>query len=218
MSAAKASIQRAYSIGEEIANSISHGIGFALGVAALVLLIITAVGHGGGVRTAAALCMGITLIVEYLLSTLYHAIQTPRAKSVLRVLDHSAIYLLIAGSYAPFALVTLNDAGGQLLFAFVCVLAVAGVVAEAITRERQSKWLTIALYLAMGWAIALHIGDLYHLLDSPAFWLLLGGGISYTIGTVFYVMKGIPYMHFVFHLFVLAGSVCITLSALLYVL
>ena len=129
MTSTSISRSRAYSIGEEIANSISHGVGCVLGIAALVLLIITAVGHGGGVRTAAALCMGITLIVEYLLSTLYHAIQLPRVKSVLRVLDHSAIYLLIAGSYAPFALVTLHDAGGQLLFAFVCVLAIAGVAA-----------------------------------------------------------------------------------------
>ena len=211
------STKRQYSIGEEIANSVSHGIGCALAVSALTLLIVSAATHGSGLHLAAALLMGIPLVCEYLCSTLYHAIQRPSVKSVLRIIDHSAIYLLIAGSYAPFALITLADRGGTRLFALVCALAVAGVVAEAIWQERQSKWLTIALYLAMGWTIAFHIADLVQLLPSPAFWLLLAGGLSYSIGTAFYVMKKLPYTHFVFHLFVLAGSICITLSALLYV-
>ena len=206
-----------YTVGEEVANAVSHGVGFGLSVAALVLLIVTAVSHGGGARLAGALFMGITLVIEYLFSTLYHAIQAPRGKAVLRVFDHSCIYLLIAGSYAPFALVTLADRGGVQLFIFVWVVALLGVVAEAILHERQPGWVTTLIYLAMGWAIIFHIGDIYELMPAPGFWLLLAGGIAYSLGVIFYAFTKVPYMHFIFHLFVLAGSTCITLSALLYV-
>ena len=206
-----------YTIGEEIANSVSHGIGCALGIAALVLLIVQAVRHGGGAHLAAALFMGIPLIVEYLFSTLYHAIQPPRAKAVLRVFDHACIYLLIAGSYAPFALITLADHGGMRLFVTVFFLAVVGAVAEAILQERQPGWITTLFYLVMGWAVVLHITEVYRLLPTAAFWLLLAGGLCYTAGVVFYALTKVRYLHFVFHLFVLAGSVCLTLSALLFV-
>ena len=178
---------RRYTLGEEIANSVSHGVGALLSIAALVLLIVRAVSHGGGIRLAAALLMGIGLLVEYLFSTLYHAIAPEKAKRVFRVLDHCGIYLLIAGSYAPFAFVALGERGG------------------------------VALGIAV-WAIALHIHDLYEVLAPGAFWLLLAGGISYTVGALFYIPKKVPYLHFIFHLFTLAGSVCITLSALLFVL
>jgi hemolysin III len=161
--------------------------------------------------------MGIPLIVEYLFSTLYHAIQPPRAKAVLRVFDHACIYLLIAGSYAPFALITLADHGGMRLFVTVFFLAVVGAVAEAILQERQPGWITTLFYLVMGWAVVLHITEVYRLLPTAAFWLLLAGGLCYTAGVVFYALTKVRYLHFVFHLFVLAGSVCITLSALLFV-
>ena len=208
---------RLYSLGEEIANSVSHGVGVLLSIAALVLLIVMAVSHGGGVRLAAALLMGISLIIEYLFSTLYHALAPEKAKAVFRVLDHCGIYLLIAGSYAPFSLVTLADRGGLLLCSAVWAVAVVGIVAECLLRERQPAWLTAAVYVLMGWLVVFHIGDLWELLAPPAFWLLLAGGLSYTVGAVFYAIKKVPYLHFVFHLFVLAGSVCITLSALLFV-
>ena len=209
--------KRLYSLGEEIANSVSHGVGVLLGIAALVLLIVTAVSHGGGMRLAAAIIMGVSLIVEYLFSTLYHAIAAPRGKAVFRVLDHCGIYLLIAGSYAPFSLVTLANRGGLLLCAAVWVVAVAGIVAECLLRERQPAWLTAIIYVLMGWLVIFHVGDLWELLPPPAFWLLLAGGLSYTVGAVLYAVKKVPYLHFVFHLFTLAGSVCITLSALLFV-
>ena len=115
--------RKLYSLGEEIANSVSHGVGVLLSIAALVLLIVVAVSHGGGVRLAAALLMGISLIVEYLFSTLYHAIAPERAKAVFRVLDHCGIYLLIAGSYAPFSLITLADRGGVTLCCAVWAVA-----------------------------------------------------------------------------------------------
>ena len=208
---------RRYTLGEEIANSVSHGVGVLLSIAALVLLIVTAVRHGGGVRLAAALIMGISLILEYLFSTLYHALAPERAKAVFRVLDHCGIYLLIAGSYAPFSLVALADRGGVALCAAVWTVAVVGIVAECLLRERQPAWLTALIYVLMGWLVVFHIGDLWELLDPAAFWLLLAGGLSYTVGAILYAIKRVRYLHFVFHLFVLAGSVCITLSALLFV-
>ena len=209
--------KRLYSLGEEIANSVSHGVGVLLGIAALVLLIVVAVSHGGGVRLAAAIVMGVSLIVAYLFSTPYHAIAAPRGKAVFRVLDHCGIYLLIAGSYAPFSLVTLAERGGLMLCCAVWAVAVVGIVAECLLRERQPAWLTAVIYVLMGWLVVFHVGDLWQLLPPPAFWLLLAGGLSYTVGAVLYAIKKVPYLHFVFHLFTLAGSVCITLSALLFV-
>lgn len=207
-----------YTLGEEIANSVSHGVGALLSIAGLVLLIVRAVSHGGGVRLAAALLMGIALIVEYLFSTLYHALAPEKAKAVFRILDHCGIYLLIAGSYAPFSLITLADHGGMWLTAAVWGIAAAGILAECLLRERQPLWLTALVYVIMGWLVVFHIGDLVALLPAPAFGLLLAGGISYTVGAVLYVLKKVRYLHFVFHLFTLAGSVCITLAALLFVI
>mgnify|MGYP000990460613 FL=1 len=208
---------RQYSTGEEIANSVSHGVGVLLSIAALVLLTLRAMDHGGGARLVAALLMGISLILEFLFSTLYHALVPKRAKSVFRVLDHSAIYLLIAGSNAPFELITLANRGGLQLTFLIWGIAIAGVIAEVLLKERQPHWLSALIYLAMGWFIVFRITDLYELLAPPAFMLLVAGGICYTIGVGFYVAKKVPYLHFIWHLWVLAGAICITLSALLYV-
>ena len=209
--------KRRYTVGEEVANSVSHGVGALLSIAALVLLIVRAVSHGGGVRLAAALLMGIGLLVEYLFSTLYHAIAPEKAKRVFRVLDHCGIYLLIAGSYAPFAFITLAGEGGFQLGVAVWVIAAVGIVAECFLRERQPKWVSALVYLAMGWLVIFHVADIVRLLPPAAFALLLAGGLCYTVGCVFYVIKRVPYFHFVWHLFVLAGAICITLSALLFV-
>ncbi len=218
MTTAPAKEPRRYTVGEEIANSVSHGVGALLSIAALVLLIVRAVSHGAGTHLLAALLMGIGLLVEYLFSTLYHAIAPAGAKRVFRVLDHCGIYLLIAGSYAPFALVALADHGGIWLAAVVWAIALVGIVAECFLRERQPKWLTALIYVILGWLVVFRVGTLYEVLPAPAFWLLVAGGISYTVGALFYVPKRVPYLHFVFHLFTLAGSVCITLSALIYVI
>lgn len=208
---------RQYSTGEEIANSVSHGVGVLLSIAALVLLILRAMDNGDGTHLVAALLMGISLILEFLFSTLYHALVPKRAKSVFRVLDHSAIYLLIAGSNAPFELITLADRGGLQLTFLIWGIAIAGVIVEVLLKERQPHWLSALIYLAMGWFIVFRITDLYELLPPPAFMLLVAGGICYTIGVGFYVAKKVPYLHFIWHLWVLAGAICITLSALLYV-
>ena len=209
---------RRYTVGEEVANSVSHGVGALLSIAALVLLIVRAVGHGGGVRLAAALLMGLGLLVEYLFSTLYHAIAPEGAKRVFRVLDHCGIYLLIAGSYAPFALVALAERGGLALGIVVWAIALIGIVIECFLRERQPKWLTALIYVILGWLVIFRVGDLHEVMPTAGFWLLVAGGVSYTVGALFYIPKKVPYLHFVFHLFTLAGSVCITLSALIFVL
>lgn len=209
---------RQYSKGEEIANSVSHGVGAVLSVAALVLLVVEAQAHGGGTRLVAALLMGGGLVVEYTFSTLYHAIVNPEAKRRLRVLDHCGIYLLIAGSYAPYALVTLADHGGPALCAIVWIIAGAGIIAECAMRERQPKWLSAVIYVAMGWLVVFCASDLIALLPATAFALLLAGGICYTAGAVFYAFKRVPYLHFVFHLLTLAGSILMVVSVLVYVM
>lgn len=208
---------REYSLGEEIANSVTHGIGAALAIAALVLLIVRAVSDGGGLLLASALVYGIALLVGYLMSTLYHAIAVPAAKRVFKVLDHSGIYLLIAGTYTPYCLVTLAPAGGLWLGAFVWALALAGVACEALWTFRP-RWVSAVIYVAMGWCIVAFLPQLYGLLDPVGFWLLLAGGLSYTAGALFYVLKKVPYLHSVFHVFVLAGSILQFFSILLFVL
>ena len=151
---------RQYSTGEEIANSVSHGVGVLLSIAALVLLILRAMDHKEVTHLVAALLMGISLILEFLFSTLYHALVPKRAKSVFRILDHSAIYLLIAGSNAPFELITLADRGGLQLTFLIWGIAIAGVIAEVLLKERQPHWLSALIYLAMGWFIVFRITDL----------------------------------------------------------
>lgn len=208
---------REYTTGEEIANSISHGIGAALAVAAIPICVVIAVSHGGGVALAAALIYTISMLLEYVASTLYHALVPIPAKKVFKVLDHSAIYLFIAGSYTPFCLITLADSNGLLLCIAVWVLAVIGVALEAFWVFRP-RWVSAVIYLMLGWCVVGFLPPLIASLPFPGLMLLLAGGICYSIGCVFYVLKKIPYMHTVFHLWVLAGSVLQFLSIVLYVL
>lgn len=208
---------REYSTGEEIANAVSHGIGALLAIAAIPICVVTAVGSGNGLALAAALVYSIFMLLEYVMSTLYHAITADAAKRVFKVLDHSFIYLFIAASYSPYCLVTLVNSHGIELFAFVWIVAIAGVAAESFWVFRP-RWVSAVLYLCLGWAVIAFVPQLYALLPAPGFWLLLAGGLCYSIGCVFYVLKKVPYMHSVFHMWILAGSVCQFLSIVLYVL
>ena len=208
---------REYTLGEEIANSISHGIGAALAIAAIVLCTVFSVRDGGGVLLLAALVYSISMFLEYLMSTLYHAISAAGAKRVFKVLDHSCIYLFIAGSYTPYCLVTMAGMGGMKLGLFVWVVALAGVAVEAFWTYRP-RWISAVIYVLLGWAVVWYIPTLMEVLPSTGFWLLLVGGVCYTVGAVFYVLKKIPYMHTVFHLFILAGSIFQFFATLLYVL
>lgn len=208
---------REYSVGEEIANSVTHGIGVLLAIAAIPLCVITALSHGADFGLAAALIYSIFMFLEYLMSTLYHAIQPEKAKHVFKVLDHSFIYLFIAASYTPYCLVTLVNGVGVYLCVFVWVVAIAGVVAEAFWVFRP-RWVSVVLYLMLGWSVVMFIPELFALLPAAGFWLLFAGGVCYSLGCIFYVLKKIPYMHSVFHLWILAGSICQFLSIILYVL
>ncbi|WP_419053181.1 PAQR family membrane homeostasis protein TrhA [Collinsella stercoris] len=208
-----------YTLGEEIANAVTHGIGAGLAVAALIVMIVKAAVAGAHPASlASAIIFGIALILEYLASTLYHAIAVPAAKRVFRIIDHGCIYVLIAGTYTPFCLITLADAGGIPLCIAVWALAVAGILFEVFMRQRQSRWLTIAVYLVMGWLVVFRLPQLLELLHPAALFLLAAGGLCYTAGTAFYVLKKIRYMHSIFHVWVLAGSVLQFLAVVLFVI
>jgi hemolysin III len=212
--------RRDYTLGEEIANSIIHGLGIGLSVAALVMLVSFAVMSQGldrPYRIAAAIVYGITLVFEYTASTLYHSFPQPRVKHLFKIFDHCGIYLLIAGSYTPFCLVTLRGTIGWWMFGVIWGIAAVGIALEAFVAYRP-RWLSAAVYLAMGWLVIFSIKPLMAGLDTAGLWLLVAGGLAYTVGTVFYVLKRVKYMHAVWHVWVLAGSVCHFLAVLLFVM
>lgn len=218
MNPVSAKSKKDYTLGEEIFNAVTHGVGTLLAIAAIPLCVVRSVCDGAGMLLAAALIYSITMVVEYLMSTLYHALAAPRAKKVFKVLDHCGIYLYIAGTYTPFCLVTLIDNSGIPLCIFVWAVALAGVVAEAFWVERP-RWISAVLYLLQGWAVVVCLPALWTLLDPVGFWLLVVGGLCYTVGAVFYVFtKKKKFMHSVFHLWVLAGSVFQFFSIYLFIL
>ena len=206
-----------YSLGEEVANSITHGIGVLLAIAAIPLCVVQALNSNEPLHLLAALIYSIFMLLEYVMSTLYHALSADRAKHVFKVLDHSFIYLFIAATYTPYCLITLVDSVGVGLCVFVWAVALVGVAVEAFWVFRP-RWVSAILYLCLGWAVVVFSPQLYALLDPAAFWLLLAGGLCYSIGCIFYVLKKIPYMHSIFHLWILAGSICQFLSIVLFVL
>ena len=209
--------QRPYSIGEEIANSLTHGLGAGLAIAALVILVAFAVLTHDGYRLASAIVYGVTLVLQYAASTLYHALPQPRVKHVFKILDHCGIYLLIAGTYTPFCLVTLREANGRWLFGVIWGLAILGIALEAFWVYRP-RWVSVLLFLGMGWLVVTSIGPLVDNLAPGGLWLLVAGGLAYTVGTAFYVLERTRYMHAVWHLWVLVGSVLHFLAVLLYVI
>lgn len=209
--------KRRYSLGEEIFNSTSHGIGMLIALASLVLMILISISHGSGIGTLASIVFGLTLLLLYTSSTLYHALTHEKAKKVFKILDHCTIYLLIAGTYTPYALITIGGNRGLLIFVIIWISALLGILLNAINLERW-KILSIILYLAMGWAIVLYLPQLIAGLSTGGLALLIAGGLAYTLGVIFYVIKKVPYFHSVWHLFVLAGSVCHILSVMLFVL
>lgn len=212
----KSKSTRDYSLGEEIANAITHGVGALLSIVALVALIVAAALWGNAWHLASAIAYGVSLFILYMASTLYHAIQNPKACAVFKVLDHAGIYLLIAGTYTPFTLVVIRDQGGWWLFAVVWSLAIIGIVFEAFWVNRP-KWISVLVYLGMGWLAVTMINPLLSNLEPAGVWLLFGGGVAYTLGTVFYVLKRVKYMHAVWHLWVLAGSALHFLAVMFYV-
>jgi hemolysin III len=197
--------ERILSAGEELANSITHGLGLALSLIAAPVLIVSAAMTNDPWRIVAASIYAATLVALYLASTLYHAARTARVKALLRRVDHAAIYLLIAGTYTPFTLITLRGPWGWTLFGVVWGLAVTGVLLKSLFGARLPALSTV-IYLAMGWMIVLAIGPLSQAVDPAGLrWLVLGGAL-YTGGVVFYVWERIRFGHAVWHLFVIGGS------------
>lgn len=204
---------RDQSLGEEIANAISHGVGCALSIAAIPILVVAAAREGTAANIVGASIFGSTLVLLYLTSTLYHAMPLGRAKRVFRTLDHAAIFLLIAGSYTPFTLGVLSGAWGWSIFGVVWAFALFGVVLKVVTGSKHKR-LSLVLYLGMGWLIVVAAKPLVTLVPFwGLFWLAAGGG-AYTLGTVFYATDKRRYHHFIWHLFVLTGSICHFFAAL----
>ncbi len=203
-----------YSVGEEIAHTITHGLGALLSIAGLVCLIVFSNRNGNVWHITSCSIYGATLILCYTASTLYHGIPIPRLKPLLRQIDHAMIFLLIAGTYTPFALVCLRDSWGWPLLSLVWAVAILGVIRELSKKERK---LSLVLYLGLGWLAVAAIKPLIGRIEMGGLVLLMVGGLFYTVGVLFYVRKRMPYHHAIWHLFVLAGSVCQFLSVFLYV-
>ena len=205
-----------FTVAEEIAHSITHGVGMLLGIAALVLLIVFSVRFATPIAVVAASIYGGTLVLLYAASTLYHALPHGRAKRVFEVFDHSAIFLLIAGTYTPYTLVSMPLGWGWSVFGVVWGLAILGIVLEAVFRGRQ-RHVQLVLYLVMGWMILIALRPLLDSLPTAGLILLGAGGLFYTLGVIFYRWHSLRYHHAVWHLFVLAGSACHVFSVLFYV-
>ena len=196
-----------YTLGEEIANSIIHGVGAVLGIAGLGVLTAFASLHGDAWHIVGCSIFGAALILLYTTSTLYHSIPLPRVKAVLRTLDHSAIFILIAGTYTPFLLVNLRGPWGWSLFGVIWGLALIDIVLR-IVRGRRSTLVSVALYVGMGWAVVIAAKPMLSSVAPGGLWLLLLGGLAYTLGVIFYVWKRLPYHHAIWHGFVLAAAGC----------
>ncbi len=198
---------------EEIANAVTHGAGAFLSLAGLVLMSARAARFGSVVQVVASGIFGSSLVLLYAVSALYHAAREPRAKRTLGVLDHASIYLLIAGSYTAFSLGVVGGAAGWLVFGLEWALAAAGIVLTALFMERMRN-IGVVLYVAMGWLIVIAWRPLVAAAPPASVVLLIAGGVAYTAGVAFYAMKRTRWMHTVWHLFVLGGSVCHVLSVL----
>jgi len=209
--------RREYTAGEEIANSVSHGVGGLLAVAELILLVVLSALHGNTWHIVGCTIYGMSLVALFFSSTLYHSIRAEGAKRVLKVMDHSAIYLLIAGTYTPFVLVYLRSPIGVLLLLIVWGGFFFGTLWKVFSAGRFG-FISTVIYLLMGWCILLAIKPVIETVPSDAIFLVLFGGILYSLGVPFYAVKEIPFNHAMWHMFVLAGSLLQFLAVLFYVI
>jgi hemolysin III len=206
----------AYTPREELANSLTHALGAVLSVVGLVLLVFFSARYGDAWHVVSTAVFGTTLVLLYSSSTIYHSLRDERLKHVLQKFDHAAIFLLIAGTYTPFMLVTLRGPWGWSLFGVIWGLALAGVILKFWFAGRFRLASTL-IYLGMGWLVMVAIKPLLAALPAGGLRLLIGGGLCYTGGAVFYLRKQLPYHHAIWHLFVLGGSACHWASVFFYV-
>ena len=207
--------ERRQTLGEEIANSISHGIGLALAIVATPILIVAAARAGSAWNLVGVSVFGASMMLLYLASTLYHALTHNGAKRIFRVLDHGAIFLLIAGTYTPFTLGVMRGPLGWTLFGLVWFLAAFGLITKAIFGA-HNPWLTVPLYLLMGWLVVIVAPHYMFRLPLPALAWLLAGGFAYTAGVICFRAHAIRYSHFAWHLFVIVGTACHFFAVLWY--
>ncbi|KJW12105.1 PAQR family membrane homeostasis protein TrhA [Levilactobacillus spicheri] len=206
---------RSYRIVNEVLNAVTHGIGAALSIAGLVVLILQAVAKGGALRITTFAIYGAIMVLFYLASTLFHSLVFTRASHVFQIFDHCAIYLLIAGTYTPYTLLVIKGALGWTMFGVIWAMAILGIVYKAIWLNQHQKLSTI-IYVVMGWMCLLGMKPLYLGLGPIGFGLLFGGGVAFTAGAVLYSFKGVPFGHVIWHLFVMLGTALMYFSILLY--
>lgn len=200
---------------EELWNAITHGIGFVLSIPALVLLILAGISHGTAIAIVSFTLFGVSMLLLFLMSTLLHSMPV-KLKRLFSIFDHSAIYILIAGTYTPFLLVTIKGPLGWTLFGIIWGLAIVGILFKVFFIHKYEV-VSLLFYIVMGWLIIFAIKPLYMNLPTEGLILLVTGGVLYTFGSVFYAWRKIPYNHAIWHLFVLAGSTAMYFSVLLYV-
>ncbi len=212
--------KRPYSKGEEIANAITHGFGVILCIINLVMMIIISAKAGNGRAIVAFSIYGASSICLYLFSTLYHSIPNKKAKSILRVFDHSAIFLFIAGSYTPICLIALEGSLQVAILVGVWSIALGGIIFKVATHKKmdKTKLVSMILYILMGWIVVFAIRPMLQVIPIGFLMWLAGGGIAYTVGTIFYSLQRVPYMHSIWHLFVLAGSVLQAIGIYIYLI
>lgn len=207
-----------YTLGEELISSISHGVGAGLGIAALSLCVSLSYRHGDRWGVISSWIFGLSIIILYSMSCIYHALKPNNAKRVMRIFDHCTIFLLIAGTYTPFTLISLRGSVGWRLFSIIWTAAVIGIILNAVDMEKF-KVISMICYLAMGWAIVFAFGDLVKAVPKRGIELLIAGGISYTVGAVIYgIGSKVKYMHSIWHFFVLGGTILHFLCIYMYVL
>ena len=202
---------------EELANGITHGIGLVLSIVGLAVLVFLSVMRGNAWHIVGCTTFGVSLVLLYTASTMYHSFRTPRWKRILKTLDHAAIYLLIAGTYTPFTLVNLRGFWGWTLFTLVWSLSVFGILWKIFNVDRYQIISTL-IYVAMGWLVVIAIKPLFLGIPLSGIAWLVAGGLFYTVGVIFFAANRIPYNHAIWHVFVLAGSICHYIAVMLYVL